>query len=430
MIASVARIFGLIAVGIAGLGILYFLLRRPEIAFPLFIFSYVIEGGEMIPGALNLTPILLFISLAGFFLPAVMGKPIRFSLKSSDLWLFIFLILLLGGSYLAPDLQGGIAKAVLFAIAVVFPYAIVRLFFRTCQQIRVFLVTILAISTGIAVILITLSVLATYVGGRLRFLEANPIPTATLLAVGFLVAVIGVTSELFGKSKKIKAFCIAVIPLCLYGVFLSGVRGPLISAIIGLAFYFLILLVRRPRMLTVVGAVAILLLMTFNIWYPHIVRIVPNIEAYRLQAITQGPSTQQRLRGYRAAITLFTQRPLLGSGTDGFAQRTGLSYPHNIFLEIASENGLLGLIAFICFLGSIVLSGLQYLAMHSIAFNSQARAIGLTVLVISLMLLVEKQFSYNLTMHKELFAFLAITINLPYLASGPGKEETKRDLSS
>jgi len=415
MVNSVVQILGLVAAGAAGLTVLLFLLRRPEVAFALFLFSYVIEGGELIPGPLDLTAIMLFISLAGFFLPAVRGKPIRFSSKSSDLLLFIFLIVFFGGSYLAPDLQDGVTKAALFAVAVFLPYLIVRLFFKTYEQIRIFFITFLGLAIGIAALLIAMSVLPAYVGGRLQFLEANPIPTGTLLAVGLVIAVIGLTSDLLRKSGKSKAFCLAAIPLFLYGVFLSGVRGPLISAIVGLAFYILILFRQRPRLVVRAGVIAILLLVTFNMWHPYVVRTAPNIGGYSLQAIVQGLSTQQRLEKFRAAITLFAQRPVLGGGTDGFAQRTGLGYPHNIFLEIASEMGLIGLIVFMCFLGSIVWSGLRYLAMHPTMFAPQARAIGITVLVISLILLVEKQFSYGLTMHKDLFAFLGIIVNLPII---------------
>jgi len=385
MVNLAVQILASVGAGAAGLGILYLLFRRPEIAFALFLFSYVIEGGQLIPGPLDLTAIFLLISLAGFLLPAVKGKPIRFSLKPSDLWLFMFLMVLFGGSYLVPHPQGGVTKAALFTVAVFLPYVMARLFFKTYEQIRVFLITILSLAVGIAVLLITISMSPFYRGGRLQFLEANPIPTGTLLAVGLVIAAIGLISGSL-KSGKSKAFHIAAIPLCLYGIFLSGVRGPLIAAIIGLASYFFTLLVQRPRVLAVVGTGAILLLMTFNIWYPHIVETVPNIGGYSLQAITQGLSTQQRLQRYQAAVEVFTQNPLLGAGTDGFAQLTGLGYPHNILLEIVSENGLIGLIVFVCFLASVVWSGIRYLAMPSARFNPQRRSIGLTVLVVALTL--------------------------------------------
>ena len=426
MAILILKILGLVAASFVGLYILRFLFHRPEITFSLFLFSYVIEGGDMIPGPIDLTPILLFISLAGFFLPAVRRNTIQYSSKASDVWLLIFLIVVVGGSYLSPDSQSGVEKAILFAIAVVLPYMMVRVFFKTYKQIKIFLITILSLAAGIAAILIFMSFLPAYTTGRLLFFEANPIPTGTLLAVGLVIAVIGLSSDLLSKNRQIKTICIATIPLCLFGMFLSGVQGPLISAILGLAFYLLIQYIRQPRVWISIVGVVLFLLVSFNIWYPSIASKVPNIRDYGPDAIIKDSSTKQRLERYQAAIRLFAQKPLLGGGTDSFAQRTQLDkYPHNIFLEIASENGLIGLLVFFVFLGSVVRAGFRYLTIHRIRLDPHERSIGLAVLTVSLILLVEKQFSYSLTMHKELFTFLGIIANLPDLSSSPNVKASK-----
>jgi len=49
----------------------------------------------------------------------------------------------------------------------------------------------------------------------------------------------------------------------------------------------------------------------------------------------------------------------------------------------------------------------------------------MAVLVVGLTLFVEKQFSFSLTMHKDLFAFLGIIVNLPYLSSSPNLKASK-----
>lgn len=420
MAISVLQILGLVAASFVGLCILRFLFHHPEITFALFLFSYVIEGGDMIPGPIDLTPIFLFISLAGFFLPAVKRNSIQYSSKPSDIWLLIFLIVLVGGSYFSPDSQSGVEKAILFAIAVILPYMMVRVFFKTYKQIKIFLITILSLAAGVAVILIVMSFLPTYTQARLRFFEANPIPTGTLLAVGLAIAVIGLSSNLLSKNRLVKAICIAIIPLCLFSLFLSGARGPFISVIVGLAFYLLILYIRQARVLISIVGIVLLLLVTFNIWYPVFVNKVPNIRGYSPEAIIKGTSTKERLELYQAAIRLSAQRPLLGGGTNSYAQRTNFdTYPHNIFLEIVSENGLIGLLIFLGFLGSVVWAGFRFLSIQRIRFDSHERAIGLVVLAVCLTLLVEKQFSYCLTTHKDLFTFLAIIVNLPYLSHRP-----------
>ncbi len=40
-------------------------------------------------------------------------------------------------------------------------------------------------------------------------------------------------------------------------------------------------------------------------------------------------------------------------------------------------------------------------------------------LAVGLTLLIEKQFGFSLTMHKDLFAFLGIIVNLPDLSPSP-----------
>jgi len=244
--------------------------------------------------------------------------------------------------------------------------------------------------------------------------------------VGLVIAVIGLSSNLFSKNIHSKAVCIAIISLCFLGMFLSGVRGPFISAVVGLAFYLLTLYIRQPRLLISLAGIVLFLLVTFNIWNPIIISKVPNIRDFSPEALIKGTSTKERLERYEAAIRLFTQRRWLGGGTNSYYQRTKLDeYPHNIFLEIVSENGLIGLLVFVGFLGSVVLAGFRYLAMQHIRFSPHERAIGLAVLTVSLTLLVEKQFSYNLTMHKELFAFLGIIVNLPYLSQHPNSKASK-----
>lgn len=426
MAILILKILGLVAVSFVGLYILRFLFHHPEITFALFLFSYVIEGGDMIPGPIDLTPILLFISFAGFFLPAVTRNSIQYSSKSSDIWLLILLIVLVGGSYLSPDSRSGVEKAILFALAVVLPYMMVRVFFKTYKQIRIFLVTILSLATGIAIILIFMSFLPTYTRGRLRFFEANPIPTGTLLALGLVMAVIGLSSNLFSKNIHSKVICIAIIPLCLFGIFLSGVLGPFISVIVGLVFYLLIQYRRQSRVWISMVGVVLFFVLTFNIWYPFIAIKVPNIRYYGSKYIIQDSSIKERLERYETAIRLFTQRRWLGGGTDSFAQRTRYdTYPHNIFLEIVSENGLIGLLVFLGFLGSVAWAGFRFLSIQRIRLAPHESAIGLAVLTISLILLVEKQFSYCLTTHKELFTFLALIVNLPYLSNRPNLKGSK-----
>lgn len=69
---------------------------------------------------------------------------------------------------------------------------------------------------------------------------------------------------------------------------------------------------------------------------------------------------KSRISGYRTALIIVTQHPILGKGIGGFKDDPNyyltsyLQYPHNIFLEVASEFGLPALLIFLVFLSLLI----------------------------------------------------------------------------
>jgi O-antigen ligase len=407
----------LIPVGIIAL---IYLFKYPEIAFGLFIFAYIIKGGINL-GFLNLTAIMLIIAASGFFLPVITGRRVSLKPKMSDFWLLGFVIILLIGYYLTPNPEGGFIKIARFITIVLIPYVLARVFLRDWEKIKRFLITIFIVASIYSILLTFLSFLGGYGGGRIEFLEVNVIPLATLLAVGLIIAVIGTVDHLFTKWKIRRAYCVIMIPLFIYTIFLTGTRGPLFSTIIGLGFYFLLIFKKRPKLVAVIAFVCILmiifLMQNSNLIYSYLSEKIPNLGLYLIGEIKSGQSTLQRKELYSLAIAAFFRKPLLGIGTEGFAEISPLFvYPHNIFLEIGAENGIIGLILFICFLFTIGWYGLRYLILYFSKLNNQTKTITLTILTISLTLLIEKQFSYGLDSHKDLFVFLALIANLSQIS--------------
>ena len=74
-------------------------------------------------------------------------------------------------------------------------------------------------------------------------------------------------------------------------------------------------------------------------------RIIPSM-------IFDQSSIQIRIQYYHDAIESFKKNPLIGKGVGMFSYEHGSrgAYPHNIFLEIAAEYGLIGIIIFWPFL--------------------------------------------------------------------------------
>jgi len=391
---------------------LIYLLRHPEIAFALFLFSYVIEGGAILPWFLNLTVIMFAIATLGFTTQLVVSKKNNFKLQSVDLWLFGFTIILFVGSYLTPNPEAGLVKVLRFVGIVFFPYLLARVFLKEHTQIYRFLKTILILAAVICIALIIISI-KEGITGRITFFEANEIPVATLFAVGLALAVIEVMMSLKKDWKLNRILCAGMIPVFIYGIFLTGVRGPLFAVLVGLAFYFFFGFVKKitPRFGTNLILVLILIIVGF-----YLASFLSTFKSYSPIAIREGLSTTERLEQYSLAENLFFQSPLLGVGAKGFEQLTGWGYPHNIFIEVAVENGLIGLIFFGVFLGTVVWYGFRFLRFYYWHSTKMVQKIGLMILTISFILLIERQFSFGLDMHKDLFVFLALIVNLPIIA--------------
>lgn len=408
-----------------GLLVTYYLLKYPEISLALFINAYVIKGGINI-GYFNLTAILLIITVTGFIFKKFSKKEgINFKLQLSDKCLIFFVAVLAIGCIYSLNRNEGIIKTLRSIVIVFVPYLLARIFIIKGDQIKLFLRSISIIALVISFLLITISIFGNYTGGRMSFLQASPIPVSVLFIVGLVIFTIGITHNIFNEWKYGKLFCtIAIIPL-LYSIFLVASRGPLISAIVGLIFCVLILFKtkiknRNSTTIVIISLILVLVLIScYDIIYsnpfiskfvPDVKRFIPNVKYFSLMN-AKNISVNIRLKHYSDAWQLFKQKPLFGMGTGGFPG----GYPHNIFLEIAAENGLLGLIIFFSFLFAICQKGYQFLNENFVNNDKQIKIIGLIILVVGISLFTVRQFSFGLDMHKDLFVFFGLIINLPSL---------------
>jgi O-antigen ligase len=423
-----------------GIFILYFLLKYPEVSFALFINAYVVKGGINF-GYFNLTAILLVVTVVGFILKQLIKRDekminLNFKLESSDKFILLFMAVLVIGCIYSLNRNGGIIKTLRFIVLVFIPYLLARIFLLKDAQVKLFLISVSITALTVSVLLVLISIFGNYTGGRMYFLQANPIPVSVLLMVGLIIFFIGITQKIFNEWKYGKIFCaLAIIPL-LYSIFLVGSRGPIISAIVGLIFGVFILIKTKikGRNTTIIWIISLILILVgtscFDIIYsslftnkiiPGANKIIPNMERFSLKN-AKDLSVIGRLDLYSTAWQLFKSKPLFGIGTGGF--RLGEhQYPHNIFLEIAAENGLFGLIIFFGFLFAICQKGYHFLNKNILEINKQARVMGLIILVVAISLIVERQFSFGLDMHKDLFVFFGIIVNLPLTDWGSSKDK-------
>ena len=389
-----------------GLLVIYYLLKYPEVSFALFISAYVLKGGINI-GYFNLTAILLIITILGFLFPVLKGKKFEYHIKAPDLWFFLFMIILIAGILWSPDYIIGIKKSWRVFVLTFTSYFIARMFLNQITQIKRFLYTILISASLIGIILMIRSYLINFRGGRLQFFEANPIPEASLLGIGILIATISIIENSF-KNRWIKWLIIGIIPVLFYGILLTGSRGPLVSTIIAIIFYLLVKFRERPKFISIFSlSVVISFLVIVNI------NILPEGILNRFNPLTwiESESYIIRISSYKLTWEIILKNPLIGAGTGA------IYIAENIFFEILSNVGIIGLMLFIMFLYSAGKKGCQYLIKIYPYQDVSERGIGLMVLIVTVALFVDKQVSYELAADKDLFTFLGIIINLPFLKS-------------
>lgn len=163
---------------------------------------------------------------------------------------------------------------------------------------------------------------------------------------------------LHSKKKRQKIIWTILFLLNTFGLFYAGGRGPVIAFVITLLllaiFTLLSLLIKRSkndtRILKTTSLFTVTIFLVILI-FPQPFGTLINRVRVALTEPRGGSSVSLRLNSYGSAIKAISQHPLLGLGVGGFSvYHSGIdqiSYPHNIFLEIWCELGVLGIIFFV-----------------------------------------------------------------------------------
>ena len=187
-------------------------------------------------------------------------------------------------------------------------------------------------------------------------IEGNTIGVSILLCTAALILLVGTLTDLVPSRALALVSSAALI-----GVAAAiGSRGPLLCFGLALLVTGVVYLARVPRrtapvMLVVVAGVALLPLVS-----------LPEGSAERLSEAARHPVTalerDPRYTSFGQAVDLIEAHPLIGVGAGGFQSVGRLAdppedYPHNMFLEVWSE---LGLVAFLVLAAAVmaVLAGL------------------------------------------------------------------------
>ncbi|MBN1542372.1 O-antigen ligase family protein, partial [candidate division KSB1 bacterium] len=178
--------------------------------------------------------------------------------------------------------------------------------------------------------------------------NVNPIWLARSLGVSFLAGIYVLTRV---KSRLLRVFLLLSLIFMLYPMFRSWSRAPLIGLVLALIVFYLIQpsqpMLRKIKVSIPIALIAFIALFRSS-----------SVLVSRLQTpLAHEASALFRVLAWLKGVEDFIHSPLLGIGTGAFTINVPFGtfkYAHNLFIELAGENGILGLIFIFAFLvGSI-----------------------------------------------------------------------------
>ena len=268
-------------------------------------------------------------------LKAWMSAPV---LATVALW--ILLLVRLANS---PGVEYGTLKAKLFLAENVTLLIAGLVVGRRREHFDLYLILTVAVATVSAFVLVqqlaTGQAQTTIAPGRETLFDLNPILLGRMSAEGLIIAVFLV---LVASSPWTRVYALSALPILVVSLLAAGSRGPVLGVLFGLLALFALALRDRARrrrlVLVAIGGLGAFLLVQ---------QLVPGQSIQRAFSVVvsggSAVSANGRLELWSQAYDLFLESPLFGIGTGGFSGVTAAFYPHNLFLEVAVELGVVGL---------------------------------------------------------------------------------------
>ncbi|MCD7034309.1 O-antigen ligase family protein [Metabacillus sp. GX 13764] len=315
----------------------------------------------------------------------------------------LFISILLSYSYTS-SLEYGMDKLVNFALTS-WAFVGVFIFLKTKESLQKFLN--IGIIVTVIVSFISMTNLENTAGDFTRLGQSNSIGIARLFGTG---AIILITVRLLGKEKY-KLLSLVLTSLTVYVLLQTGSRMPLLS----LASSCILALIISTRltagyktkiksMVFLLSSMVVGIILLIANWSK------PQFYTIRLRLELLGDYTSGRTERFLAAKEMFYSSPVWGKGVGSFSTfyegADIRSYPHNIFLELLSE---LGLIGFMIFSLLIIFSLIGiYRSLKKGINNAQ-----LCLIILFFYTLVNANVSGDINDNRILFTFLALGCMLP-----------------
>lgn len=308
------------------------------------------------PFPTTLLELLILVTAAAYVVVLWTEKRLPWTRTPYDIPILLLLVAGILGIYAAPDhvRAAGIYRAYFIEAVAMFYIAVDLL--RGREELRTFLLVAAAGSCVMAVGQVISFVYVTaqghlQLGDAPAFLNTSPNADAMYLEPPLAFAT---AFALFPSRPRERQVAVVVLGVVFLGIVLTLSRGSYLSmAVLGGVIVLASQKTWKWR-LRLIGALAALALIVLEIPYVN----------HRFLDLARSVTNRESL--YTQAITMLSQRPLLGAGFDGFPIRvaylrnSGMPvqlYPHNVWLTTWSEIGLLGVVVFAVIVFGLLVRG-------------------------------------------------------------------------
>jgi len=180
----------------------------------------------------------------------------------------------------------------------------------------------------------------------------NAVDLALFLLLGLPIAW-HLFTHTYKKYRILKIINLAYVPLAVFTVLLTASRTSLFAVIPAVIF------IAWPKRLDAGRIVLTLVILIFSLILLQ--ALLPASIIQRLSSVTTSISSADiggRVNLWWSSVNVFTQHPILGSGSGSLTPLIG-SLAHQTFLSVLAETGLIGFILFACVLIYVFLEVLK-----------------------------------------------------------------------
>ena len=354
--------------------------------------------------------VLFFLLSFGSFLVQWIRHGFRLSLPKTFWYAFgAFLwiaLMLLMGAVVHDNLHYGLQKALRFLILTGWAFLGATLIVTDYNKLKQFAWALLTIATSLGII----TSIGWCSGKFIWFvysLGTNYLGTGRIAGIG-LITVIAFLLPIV-KSSWVRLALLVDLALLFWVVFVTGGRGPAVSFVVAvLAFLALnrkvvkyLRNIRVKRYLKLTNALVLVGLFVVGMkgsqWFPVL------FSRLKLLVHGGGDSVLKRIDYMEMALNILKSSPIWGMGPGALGKEfVGLDvrlYPHNIFLELAAEGGIVVLSMFVILLWLAYRNGFKYLRLGIVPVY---------LITISLFMLLNAMVSGDINDNRMFFVFLSL----------------------